>query len=30
MVRAQDKEIDAFIRRMGFVPAPVAALEKRL
>src|SRR5436309_8528369 len=30
MVRTQDKEIDAFIRRMGFTPAPVAALEKRL
>ena len=26
MVRAQDKEIDAFIRRMGFTPAPVARL----
>ena len=30
MVRAQDKEIDAFIRRIGFAPAPVTALEKRL
>jgi ribosomal protein S18 acetylase RimI-like enzyme len=30
MVRAQDKEIDAFIRRSGFTPAPVSALEKRL
>ena len=30
MVRGEDKEIDAFIRRMGFVPAPVTALEKRL
>ena len=30
MVRAQDKEIDAFIRRSGFTPAPVTALEKRL
>jgi ribosomal protein S18 acetylase RimI-like enzyme len=30
MVRAQDKDIDAFIRRNGFTPAPVAALEKRL
>ena len=30
MVRAQDTEIDAFIRRMGFRDAPVTALEKRL
>jgi ribosomal protein S18 acetylase RimI-like enzyme len=30
MVRAQDKDIDAFIRRSGFTPAPVTALEKRL
>ena len=30
MVRTQDKEIDAFIRRSGFTPAPVTALEKRL
>jgi ribosomal protein S18 acetylase RimI-like enzyme len=30
MVRAQDKDIDAFIRRSGFMPAPVSALEKRL
>lgn len=30
MVRTQDKEIEAFIRRSGFTPAPVAALEKRL
>ena len=30
MVRTEDREIDAFIRRMGFTNAPVAALEKRL
>jgi len=30
MVRSQDKDIDAFIRRNGFAPAPVTALEKRL
>jgi ribosomal protein S18 acetylase RimI-like enzyme len=30
MVRTQDREIDAFIRRNGFTPAPVTALEKRL
>lgn len=30
MVRSEDTEIDAFIRRMGFAPAPVTALEKRL
>lgn len=30
MVRTEDREIDAFIRRMGFAPAPVTALEKRL
>jgi ribosomal protein S18 acetylase RimI-like enzyme len=30
MVRAQDEDIDAFIRRSGFTPAPVMALEKRL
>ncbi|HUQ42085.1 MAG TPA: GNAT family N-acetyltransferase [Candidatus Limnocylindrales bacterium] len=30
MVRAQDRDIDAFIRRNGFTPAPVTALEKRL
>ena len=30
MVRSQDKDIDAFIRRIGFAPAPVTALEKRL
>ena len=30
MVRSQDTEIDAFIRRNGFAPAPVTALEKRL
>jgi ribosomal protein S18 acetylase RimI-like enzyme len=30
MVRAQDKEIDAFLRRSGFTAAPVTALEKRL
>ena len=30
MVRGEDTEIDAFIRRMGFAPAPVTALEKRL
>ncbi len=30
MVRAEDKDIDAFIRRMGFAPAAVTALEKRL
>ena len=30
MVAAQDKDIAAFIGAMGFVPAPVTALEKRL
>ncbi len=30
MVAERDTEIDAFIRRMGFAPAPVTALEKRL
>ena len=30
MVRAQDKDIDAFIRRSGFTPAPVTALERRI
>jgi ribosomal protein S18 acetylase RimI-like enzyme len=30
MVRTQDTEIDAFIRRSGFIPAPVTAFEKRL
>ena len=30
MVRSEDKDIDAFIRRNGFAPAPVTALEKRL
>ena len=30
MVRSEDKDIDAFIRRNGFTPAPVMALEKRL
>ncbi|HEU5288190.1 MAG TPA: GNAT family N-acetyltransferase [Candidatus Limnocylindria bacterium] len=30
MVANADKDIDAFIRRMGFAPAPVTALEKRL
>lgn len=30
MVAQADKDIDAFIRRVGFAPAPVTALEKRL
>src|SRR5437762_5327965 len=30
MVANADRDIDAFIRRMGFAPAPVTALEKRL
>ena len=30
MVAAQDRDIAAFIKAMGFAPAPVAALEKRL
>lgn len=30
MVRTQDTEIAAFVGAMGFTPAPVAALEKRL
>lgn len=30
MVRTQDTEIDAFIRRNGFAPAPVTALERKL
>jgi ribosomal protein S18 acetylase RimI-like enzyme len=30
MVANADKDIDAFIRRIGFTPAPVTALEKRL
>ena len=30
MVAERDRDIDAFIRRMGFAPAPVTALEKRL
>jgi len=30
MVAQGDKDIDAFIRRVGFAPAPVTALEKRL
>ena len=30
MVAAQDKDIAAFIAAMGFQPAPVTALEKRL
>ena len=30
MVAAQDKDIAAFIGAMGFVPAPLTALEKRL
>lgn len=30
MVRTQDTEIAAFVNAMGFTPAPVAALEKRL
>lgn len=30
MVANADTDIDAFIRRMGFTPAPVTALEKRL
>ncbi len=30
MVANADTEIDAFVRRMGFAPAPVTALEKRL
>jgi len=29
-VRAQDAEIAAFVAAMGFTPAPVSALEKRL
>jgi ribosomal protein S18 acetylase RimI-like enzyme len=30
MVAAQDKDIAAFIAAMGFAPAPLTALEKRL
>jgi ribosomal protein S18 acetylase RimI-like enzyme len=30
MVRTQDAEIDAFVRRNGFAPAPITALEKKL
>ncbi len=30
MVRTEDKEIATFVAAMGFTPAPVAALEKRL
>jgi len=30
MVRTQDAEIARFVAAMGFVPAPVSALEKRL
>ena len=30
IVRAEDREIASFIRRMGFAPAPVTALEKPL
>ena len=30
MVRTEDRDIDAFIRRNGFTTAPVSALEKRL
>lgn len=30
MVARTDTEIDAFIRRIGFTPAPVTAFEKRL
>ena len=30
MVANADRDIDAFIRRMGFAPAPVTALEKKL
>ncbi len=30
MVAQADKDIDSFIRRIGFAPAPVTALEKRL
>ncbi len=30
MVAAQDKEIAGFISAMGFSPAPLSALEKRL
>ncbi len=30
MVANTDTDIDAFIRRMGFMPAPVTAFEKRL
>lgn len=30
MVRTQDTEIDAFLRRNGFAPAPVTALERKL
>jgi ribosomal protein S18 acetylase RimI-like enzyme len=30
MVAESDREIDAFIRRIGFAPAPVTAFEKRL
>jgi hypothetical protein len=30
MVRTQDIEIAKFVAAMGFAPAPVSALEKRL
>ncbi len=30
MVAARDTEIDAFFRAMGFAPAPLSALERRL
>ncbi|HZP96887.1 MAG TPA: GNAT family N-acetyltransferase [Candidatus Limnocylindria bacterium] len=30
MVANADRDIDAFIRRIGFTPAPVTALERRL
>jgi hypothetical protein len=30
MVANADTDIDAFIRRIGFAPAPVTAFEKRL
>jgi hypothetical protein len=30
MVASQDKDIAAFVAAMGFKPAPVVALEKRL
>jgi ribosomal protein S18 acetylase RimI-like enzyme len=30
MVAARDREIDSFLRAMGFAPAPLTALERRL